>query len=242
MRRPVHRLRQRVRTRATALVASAALLTGGLVAATATPASAAVSLAGHWALDEGSGTTAADSSGAGHDATLGSGADWTSGQVGSGAVTVNGTASGSVDVPSPVVDTSGSFTVSAWVKLNKVSGYQTVVSADGTNISGYYLQLNGTTGKGTFTRRASDSTSAAEVRTDSKAVPAANTWYHLVGVDDGTAGTLTLYVDGRHRARARSPEPGRPPVTRASARHCGAERQRTSSTAPWTTYGCTPAS
>jgi alpha-L-arabinofuranosidase len=191
------RLRSRLRARGTAIVACAALLTGGLVAATATPASAAPALAGHWALDEGSGTAAADSSGAGNTGTLGSGVGWTSGQVGSGAVTVDGTANGAIDIPSPVVDTSGSFTVSAWVKLNKVSGSQTVLSVDGTNISGYFLQLSGTTGKWAFTRRDADSTSATETRADGNAVVTANTWYHLVGVDDTAAGTLTLYVDGQ---------------------------------------------
>jgi alpha-L-arabinofuranosidase len=197
MHQHLHRLRSRLRARTTAVVACAALLTGGLVAVTATPASAAPTLAGHWALDEGSGTTTADSSGAGHGGTLGSGAGWTAGQVGSGAVTVNGTANGVVDIPSPVVDTSGSFTVSAWVKLNNTATNQTAVSVDGTATSGYFLQLNGSTGKWAFTRRASDSTSAAETRADGTAVVTANTWYHLVGVDDTTAGTLTLYVDGQ---------------------------------------------
>ena len=59
--------------------------------------------------------------------------------------------------PSPVINTALSFSVSAWVNLNSVSGYQTFASIDGTNTSGFYLQLRGDTGKFAFTRLASDS-------------------------------------------------------------------------------------
>ena len=37
---------------------------------------------GHWTFDEGSGTTAADSSGNGHDGTLINGPLWTTGRIG----------------------------------------------------------------------------------------------------------------------------------------------------------------
>ncbi|MCX5420766.1 LamG-like jellyroll fold domain-containing protein [Streptomyces sp. NBC_00078] len=184
------------------MTACAALLLSGLVAVTTTPAAAAPALAAHWALDEGSGTTAADSSGNAHTGTLGSGAAWATGEVGPGAVSLDKSASGAVDVPSPVVNTSASFTVSAWVKLNAMSGAQTVVSIDGTNVSGFYLQLSGTTGKFAFTRRGSDSTSGAETRADGTASPSSGTWYHLVGVDDVAAGTLRLYVDGKAQGTA----------------------------------------
>src|SRR5207244_4224848 len=43
-------------------------------------------LVGHWALDG----TAVDSSGYGHDGTMQNGATWTSGQVGSGALGLDG--------------------------------------------------------------------------------------------------------------------------------------------------------
>ncbi|MFF7266370.1 LamG-like jellyroll fold domain-containing protein [Streptomyces sp. NPDC008159] len=189
--------RLRLRARLIAAASGAALLAGGLAGLTATPAAAAATLAGHWAMDEDSGTTAADSSGNGNTATLGPAATWTTGRVGSGAVGMGGTAGSVVDVPTPVVDTSASFTVSAWVKLSSTSGFQTAVSIDGTSLSGFYLQLNGTTGKFSFTRRASDSSSATTTRADAISAPATGTWYHLVGVDDVATGTLRLYVDGQ---------------------------------------------
>jgi alpha-L-arabinofuranosidase len=186
--------------------AAAGLLAGGLVASgNASAAAAAPTLVGHWALDEGSGTTAADSSGAGHDGTVGSGATWTGGQVGAHALALAGTSSGNVDIPEPVVDTSQSFTVSAWVKLNSLSGYQTAVSVDGSQVSGFYLQLRGDTGEFAFTRLGGDSTGAPGAHADATFAPTTGQWYHLVGVDDQSAGTLTLYVDGAKQGSVAAP-------------------------------------
>ena len=198
-RAPGRRRRRRSVGIAAALTAAAAAL-GGIVALgpTATAAGAPVA-AGHWAFDEGSGSSAADSSGNGNTATLGSGAGWTAGQVGAHAVTLDGTAAGHVDIAKPVVDTSQSFTVSAWIKLNSTSGYQTVVSIDGTQVSGFFLQLRGDSGDFAFTRLASDSPQSGVIASGT-AAPAAGTWYHLVGVDDVSAGKLRLYVDGQQQA------------------------------------------
>jgi alpha-L-arabinofuranosidase len=180
-----------------AVTTAAALLGAGLSAlGLGQTARADAALSAHWALDEGSGTTAADDSGNGRTATLGSGATWTAGQVGDHALQFNGTPNGLADVPAPVVDTSQSFTVSAWVKMDTTNGYQTAVSIDGTQISGFYLQLSGTTGAFAFTRRVADDSTATEVRADSQVRPSVGTWYHLVGVDDATTGTLKVYVDG----------------------------------------------
>jgi autotransporter-associated beta strand protein len=148
----------------------------------------------HWAFDEGTGTVAADSSGYGHSATLGAGATWAAGNVGPHALKFNGSATGVATVTGPVVDTSHSFTVSAWVNLTTLSGYQTFVSIAGTNVAGFYLQVRGDTGTFAFSRLSSDATGTATYVAAPKA-PVANTWYHVVGVDDTAAGTLSLYVD-----------------------------------------------
>ena len=196
--RLMRRRRRRVRARSAVVLALClTMVTAGLVAGTsAATADTVPTPAGHWALDEGSGSTAADSSGNGQTGTLGAGASWTEGQVGASAVAFHGTADGNIDIPRPVVDTSASFTVSAWIKLNNLSGYQTAVSIDGANISGFFLQLSGSTGSFAFTRRTADNTNSTEVRADSAVTPTANTWYHVVGVNDATAGALRIYVDG----------------------------------------------
>src|SRR5205823_2321197 len=100
---------------------------------------------GYWAFEEGSGTTAADSTGNSRTATLASAASWTTGKVGSYALNLTGANTSYADVPASVVDTTKSFTVSAWVKLNSLSGYQTFVSLDGSSVSAFYLQLRGDT-------------------------------------------------------------------------------------------------
>jgi len=175
---------------------TAAALASPLSAHAATgPIPAVPSPAGHWTFDEGTGSTAADSSGNGHNAALGSTAGWGAGNVGSHSLALTGTATGEATVTGPVVDTSQSFTASAWVNLKSLSGYQTVLSISGSNVSGFYLGLRGDTGTLAFARLGSDATGGATV-VASPTAPTTGTWYHIVGVDDVSAGTLTLYVDG----------------------------------------------
>jgi alpha-L-arabinofuranosidase len=150
----------------------------------------------HWAFDDGSGTTAVDSSGNSHTGTLGSGVSWVTGNVGASAVSLNGTSSAVVTANGPVVNTAGSFTVSAWVDLASLSGYQTIVSIAGNNVAGFYLQLRGDTGTFAFSRLSSDA-DGTPTYVDSPTNPVIGTWYQLVGVDDAAAGTMTLYVDGQ---------------------------------------------
>jgi alpha-L-arabinofuranosidase len=158
--------------------------------------SAAASLAGYWKFDEGSGTTAADSSGNGHTATLEGNATWGSGQIGSYALQLNGTPGTYADISGPVINTTQSFTVAAWVNLTSTNGYQTFVSIDGSQVSGFYFQLRGDSGKFALTRLAGDSTSSATVVASALSAPTTNTWYYLVGVYDASAQTISLYVDG----------------------------------------------
>ncbi|MGA2006738.1 MAG: LamG domain-containing protein, partial [Solirubrobacteraceae bacterium] len=184
--------------RIAALALCLGALSGGAFAiASASQAAATLpALAGHWAMDEGSGTTTADSSGNGNTADLGSGASWSTGPGGAPAIALNGTSAGIVPIFKPVVNTAQSFTVSVWVKLNNTAGWQTVVSMDGTYLSGFYLQLNASSGKFEFIRYTSDSPSSAIVQANSGVAPVAASWYHLVGVDDVSTGQLEIYVNG----------------------------------------------
>src|SRR3989304_873439 len=152
--------------------------------------------AAHWTFDEGMGTIAADVSGNGHTATLGTGVSWTDGNVGTDAISLTGTANGVAPAAGPVVDPSGSFTASAWVEFESLSGYQTVVSIAGNTVAGFYLQLRGDTGAFAFARLSSDANGIATF-VSAPTQPVVGTWYHIVGVNDATAGTLTLYVDGQ---------------------------------------------
>ena len=135
-----------------AALAAGALAACGLIAAVPAPAGAAggPGPAAHWAFDEGSGTTAADSAGA-HPATLLGGAGWTAGIRGASALATNGT-SAYADAGAAPVDVTHSFSVSAWVRLDRITGYQTVVSVDGGQVSNFVLQFRDDTRRFAFVR------------------------------------------------------------------------------------------
>lgn len=151
---------------------------------------------GHWTFDEDSGTTAADSSEHDNLATLvGSGAGWAAGKQGGSSLALNGRSYAEIGMP--IVNTGDDFSVSAWATFTGTSGYQTVVSIDGDQVSGFYLQLRGDTGRFSLTRLSTDSTSATTVTAQAVTTsPTTGTWYHLVGVQDTTAGRILLYVNG----------------------------------------------
>ena len=178
------------------LVATTAMLALPALAAPSL-AAAAPTLTGHWTFDEGSGTTAADSSGGNNPLTLQNGASWGPGVVGPHSLAVSTPSQQYAQAAGPVIDTTQSFTVSAWVYLTRTNGYQTFVSQDGTQISGFFLQLRADTGRFAFTRPAYDSPKALGVIASApNIIPQPNEWYHLTGVYNEAAQTISLYVNG----------------------------------------------
>ncbi len=136
-------------------------------------------------FDEGSGTTAEDSQGDA-DATLTGSTGWGPGVEGT-AVTFDG---GEADTGGRLVDTAGSYSVSAWAKLDEAGGaFQTVVSQDTGGASAFFLQYSGADQRWAF--------SFVGLRALSPDKPETGRWYHLVGVRDAEAGTIALYVDGQ---------------------------------------------
>ena len=150
-------------------------------------------LVGYWPLDDASGTTASDISGSGFNGTLNNSPVWSAGKLGAG-LRLNGSSS-TVDINHNVVTTSSSFSVATWVQLSSLSGFQTAVSQDGSNISGFFLQFT-SGGQFAFSLVNSDSTSGTTIRANSNFNPVANTWYHLVGVYNQSVGQSQLYVNG----------------------------------------------
>jgi len=142
-------------------------------------------------FDEGAGTTAADASGNHHAATLLGATGWTAGLVGPSALAVPGTPGSYAETATPIVDTTQSFTVAAWVKLNRIGGYQTFVSQDGAVLSSFFLQLRGDTNQFSFTVPYD-----FFVLPQSGFTPQPGRWYHLAGVYDAAAQSASLYVDG----------------------------------------------
>jgi hypothetical protein len=160
-----------------------------------TNANVARSPGAFWAFNEGTGGTAADSSGNLNSLTLQAGAGWTTGRVGPFALNLTGATNSFAATTGSqrVVETNDNLTVAGWVRLNTLTGHQTIAAIDGTAISPFYLQsANGVL---TFAQRTSDSTSAGLVQvTGPTAV--VGTWYHLAGVYNKQANTIQLYVNG----------------------------------------------
>jgi Concanavalin A-like lectin/glucanases superfamily/Glycosyl hydrolases family 2, sugar binding domain/Glycosyl hydrolases family 2 len=141
---------------------------------------------GYWPLDEGAGTVTEDRAGD-HDGTLINSPTWTAGKSGT-ALQFNGS-NQFVDTGAAILDTTGNYTASAWVRLDSLGGFATAVSQDGNTNSAFFLQYSGADNRFAF--------SFAGVRALAPTAPETGRWYHLVGVRDATTGTLTLYVDGQ---------------------------------------------
>ncbi|MFD7306623.1 LamG-like jellyroll fold domain-containing protein [Promicromonospora sp. NPDC059942] len=141
-----------------------------------------------WGLDEGAGTVAADGVGDA-DATL-AGTTWTDGVTG-GALSFDG--AGEADTGRTLVRTDGSYSVSAWARLDVADGgFQTVVSQDTGGNSAFFLQYSGQDQRWAM--------SFVGARALSPTKPEPGRWYHLTGVRDAATGELSLYVDGERVA------------------------------------------
>jgi hypothetical protein len=146
-------------------------------------------------FDENRGATAHDAVG-GHDATLVNGAGWTAGHnTSSGsALALNGTGQ-FADTGASLLDTTGNYSVAAWVKLNDAGdgtaggAFQTVVSQDGESHSAFFLQYSGQDRRLAF--------SFVGTRALAPTAPTPGQWYHLVGVRDAANGQIKLYVNGQ---------------------------------------------
>ncbi len=90
--------------------------------------------------------------------------------------------SGYVELHEGVLDTSRSYTVSAWIKLSSLTGYQTFVSQDGARISGFYLQKRGDDDALALAVRTADAADASLVKAEAPFVPRVDVLYHIVGV------------------------------------------------------------
>lgn len=152
---------------------------------------------GAWGLDEGSGTVAHDSAGI-HDAALTGAPGWVPGVTGT-ALQLDGS-SQYAQTGGPVLDTTGNYSVSAWVRLDRTGSWATAVSQDGDPSSGFYLQYSAADDRLAF------STSAGRALAD--VAPQPGRWYRLVGVHDADAGTYVLYVDGVAQAKTWSQATG----------------------------------
>lgn len=99
----------------------------------------------------------------------------------------------------PHVNTSRSFTVSAWAKLDRMPDTAAIITAQaGEHAPGFELYYSQAYDRWVFNQYSSDTADATPMRAMQAAAGGARVgeWAHLVGVHDTVANTLTLYVNG----------------------------------------------
>jgi len=147
---------------------------------------------GYWKLDDGSGTTAVDSSGNGNNGTV-SGATWVAGTYG-GALNFNGTSNYvSMGNPTALNLGTGSFSVATWFKTT-ASGFQRLVTKGNYGNTNGYLLAN-SSGTVVFSVGAGGS-QANTVAVNTPSGFNNGAWHHVAATVDQATKTLRVYVDG----------------------------------------------
>jgi hypothetical protein len=152
--------------------------------------------AGYWSMNDGSGTTAKDTSDGKHDATLHGDTAWVGEHIG-GAVSLDGDGD-YLDTAVSTIDTTKSFTVAAWVYLDDNSRYHTVLAQDGAQSSAFYLQYRSAPDGDCWAFGMRDADSADGVTTVALSADKAwlQEWTFVVGIYDAEHQMLRLYVNG----------------------------------------------
>jgi RHS repeat-associated protein len=149
-----------------------------------------------WKLDENEGTTAADAAGNSAARLSDSGVQWSTDSPPSrpdlhGSVSLAG---GRLATTGPAVDTTRSFTVSAWVRMDEAQSNQIAVSQDGTRYPAFGLGYDSEANAWQMSMCAADRPECVAPLSQGHA--ALDTWTHLAGVYDADAKTINLYVNG----------------------------------------------
>ncbi|MCH6162562.1 LamG domain-containing protein [Streptomyces marispadix] len=99
-----------------------------------------------------------------------------------------------------MIDTEGSYTVSARVRLDDLEDDQAVVTQDADESSAFLLQYDSDEERWEMRIPDEDEEDAEEAEADEAAAdfgPDEGEWAHLTGVYDDDDGEIRLYVDGR---------------------------------------------
>ncbi len=154
----------------------------------AIPSTVAGGLIGYWKFDEGSGTTATDSSGNNNSGALVNTPAWVPGKVGPSALQFNAANLQFVSVSdSASLDPTNGLTITAWINAANWSGNRRVLQK-GNSDNQYRLLAEGgvfkfdLTGVGTLTTT----------------LPSVSTWIHVAGTWNGT--TMVIYYNGVSKA------------------------------------------
>lgn len=150
-------------------------------------------LAGYWNMNEGSGTAVADSSGKGNHGTIINGGTWAAGRY-SNAFSSDGV-NDSVQIAAGATALHlSSFTMSAWIRPNSVTGDQTIMNRqiDGFGADNFFLELNGSEIQSGYS---SADVTWREITTSGAGI-AINNWYHVAASFDNTSKAFRIYLNG----------------------------------------------
>ncbi|MCX5795115.1 MAG: hypothetical protein NTY77_06450, partial [Elusimicrobia bacterium] len=149
---------------------------------------------GLWRLDEGSGSTAHDSSGNGSDGTLVGSPAWSAGRSGS-ALSFNGADTG-VRVPDSAALNPSQFTIEAWIKpAAGWGGIRDIVTKTNGPSTAYCIEYNfAMIESKLFLNMGRNGSGPHASAVGTTAIPT-NTWTFAAGTYDGA--TLKVYVNGR---------------------------------------------
>ncbi len=169
---------------------------------TLTVTGALTGLVGEWPFDAGSGTTAVDSTGNGHTATLFNGVTWVPGKIGN-AISAN-TTNQYASTATINLSTTSAVTVAAWVNRTYTSG-----GTNGNTLWEFSTNFNNVSNAfAFFPDEAPDcGVTAMEIGIDGNAgynikcytQPTSGVWHHLAVVYDmsqAAANEVNLYIDG----------------------------------------------
>ncbi len=158
-------------------------------------------LAGYWNFNEGSGTLAADSSGNANNGTLVNDPSWTSGQVGSAALSFDGSndyvnAGSGTSLDNIQSQGGGGMTVAFWVK--PTTNATKILIAKGLNANNngnWYIQKSASTNPA---RLVFVKEGATDMNVNYNSVLASGSWTHIVLTWDGTmqASGVNVYKNG----------------------------------------------
>ncbi|WP_225890936.1 LamG-like jellyroll fold domain-containing protein [Streptomyces dioscori] len=152
-----------------------------------------------WKLDDGTGQTAEDSSGKDRPLTLSSSTAWTDRARLGGGLRGNGSSVSGTTATS-VLDTTNSFTVSAWARLTAKNHISTVVTQSGSRAGSFQIYYSQSLDRWVFNRYSADVDSPVITRAQSTKPPVVGAWTHLMGVYDQNSKEIRFYVNGRLQA------------------------------------------
>jgi hypothetical protein len=130
-------------------------------------------------------------------ATLTGGATWATDPTRGTVLALDGI-SGGGNTDGPALDTSRSYSISAWAKLSSNAASATVATQEDTTNAAFSLRYDKTLNAWTFS--VNNAATGTATTTAHGSAPALNSWTHLVGVYNAGTKSLTLYVNGAQAA------------------------------------------